>query len=105
MKQRLIVAQPAPASPPWPWRPGPSRAMSSSNPPTGTPSSCSLLFVAFTLGVTYWAARRTKSASDFYAAGGGITGFQNGLAIAGDYMSAASFLGISAMVFEKAMTA
>ena len=64
-----------------------------------------LLFVAFTLGVTYWAARRTKSASDFYAAGGGITGFQNGLAIAGDYMSAASFLGISAMVFEKAMTA
>ncbi|MDF0605049.1 cation acetate symporter [Neisseriaceae bacterium TC5R-5] len=59
------------------------------------------LFVAFTLGVTYWAARRTKSTSDFYAAGGGITGFQNGLAIAGDFMSAASFLGISAMVFEK----
>ncbi|WP_440027160.1 cation acetate symporter [Chromobacterium amazonense] len=59
------------------------------------------LFVAFTLGITYWAARRTKSASDFYAAGGGITGFQNGLAIAGDYMSAASFLGISALVFEK----
>lgn len=60
-----------------------------------------LIFVAFTLGITYWAARRTKSASDFYAAGGGITGFQNGLAIAGDYMSAASFLGISALVFEK----
>ncbi|MEN7430109.1 cation acetate symporter [Chromobacterium sp. TRC.1.1.SA] len=59
------------------------------------------LFVAFTLGITYWAARRTKSASDFYAAGGGITGFQNGLAIAGDYMSAASFLGISALVFDK----
>ncbi|KZE25924.1 cation/acetate symporter [Crenobacter luteus] len=59
------------------------------------------LFVAFTLGITYWAARRTKSASDFYAAGGGISGFQNGLAIAGDYMSAASFLGISAMVFDK----
>ncbi|OBU88139.1 cation acetate symporter [Chromobacterium subtsugae] len=59
------------------------------------------VFVAFTLGVTYWAARRTKSASDFYAAGGGITGFQNGLAIAGDYMSAASFLGISALVFDK----
>ncbi|HJV06268.1 MAG TPA: cation acetate symporter [Chromobacteriaceae bacterium] len=59
------------------------------------------VFVAFTLGVTYWAARRTRSASDFYAAGGGITGFQNGMAIAGDYMSAASFLGISAMVFEK----
>ncbi|WP_273431692.1 cation acetate symporter [Chitinibacter tainanensis] len=58
-----------------------------------------LAFVAFTLGITYWAARRTRSAKDFYAAGGGITGFQNGLAIAGDYMSAASFLGISAMVF------
>ncbi|MGL6072411.1 sodium:solute symporter family transporter, partial [Craterilacuibacter sp.] len=59
------------------------------------------IFVAGTLGVTYWAARQTKSASDFYTAGGGITGFQNGLAIAGDYMSAASFLGISAMVYEK----
>ncbi|GHD55380.1 cation acetate symporter [Jeongeupia chitinilytica] len=57
-----------------------------------------VLFVAFTLGITYWAARRTRSAKDFYAAGGGITGFQNGLAIAGDYMSAASFLGISALV-------
>ncbi|MES3025893.1 MAG: cation acetate symporter [Pseudomonadota bacterium] len=56
-------------------------------------------FVIFTLFVTKWAAGRTKSASDFYTAGGGITGFQNGLAIAGDYMSAASFLGISAAVF------
>jgi cation/acetate symporter len=56
-------------------------------------------FVGLTLGITYWAARRTKSAADFYAAGGGITGFQNGLAIAGDYMSAASFLGISALVY------
>lgn len=59
------------------------------------------LFVAFTLVITKWAAARTKSAADFYAAGGGITGFQNGLAIAGDYMSAASFLGISSMVFAK----
>ncbi|MBF0127451.1 MAG: cation acetate symporter [Magnetococcales bacterium] len=59
------------------------------------------IFVAVTLGITYWAAARTKSTKDFYAAGGGITGFQNGLAIAGDYMSAASFLGISAMVFAK----
>jgi len=56
-------------------------------------------FVIFTLFVTKWAASKTKSASDFYTAGGGITGFQNGLAIAGDYMSAASFLGISAAVF------
>ncbi|WP_455288113.1 cation/acetate symporter [Cupriavidus necator] len=60
-----------------------------------------LLFVVFTLGITRWAARRTRSASDFYAAGGGLTGFQNGLAIAGDMVSAASFLGISAMMFDK----
>lgn len=60
-----------------------------------------LAFVAVTLGITYWAASRTKSAADFYAAGGGITGFQNGLAIAGDYMSAASFLGISALVYTN----
>ncbi len=59
------------------------------------------VFVVATLGITYWAARRTKSAKDFYAAGGGITGFQNGLAIAGDYMSAASFLGISALVYSS----
>ena len=56
------------------------------------------VFVVATLFITKWAAARTKSAADFYTAGGGITGFQNGLAIAGDYMSAASFLGISAAV-------
>ena len=55
-------------------------------------------FVLLTLWITKWAASRTRSAADFYTAGGGITGFQNGLAIAGDYMSAASFLGISAAV-------
>ena len=55
-------------------------------------------FVLLTLYITKWAAGKTKSAADFYTAGGGITGFQNGLAIAGDYMSAASFLGISAAV-------
>ena len=55
-------------------------------------------FVAGTLWITKWAAAKTRSAADFYTAGGGITGFQNGLAIAGDYMSAASFLGISAAV-------
>ncbi len=59
------------------------------------------IFVGATLGITYWAARQTKTASDFYTAGGGITGFQNGLAIAGDYMSAASFLGISGLVYMK----
>jgi cation/acetate symporter len=58
-----------------------------------------VIFVGMTLGITYWASKRTKTAKDFYTAGGGITGLQNGLAIAGDYMSAASFLGISALVY------
>ncbi len=57
-------------------------------------------FVVLTLAITYWAAKRTRTAKDFYAAGGGVTGLQNGLAIAGDYMSAASFLGIAALVFS-----
>ncbi|OYX64295.1 MAG: cation acetate symporter [Sphingomonadales bacterium 32-64-17] len=56
-------------------------------------------FVGLTLWITKVAAARTRTASDFYTAGGGITGFQNGLAMAGDYMSAASFLGISAQIF------
>ncbi|MBX9634181.1 MAG: cation acetate symporter [Magnetospirillum sp.] len=60
-----------------------------------------IVFVIGTLGITFWASKRTRSASDFYTAGGGITGFQNGLAIAGDYMSAAAFLGVSGMVFGK----
>src|SRR6266540_987930 len=56
------------------------------------------VFIALTLVVTYWAARRTKTTEHFYAAGHGVTGFQNGLALAGDYMSAASFLGIAGLV-------
>ena len=70
----------------------------------GANISAVVMFMAFvlgTLGITYWAAKRTKTAKDFYTAGGGITGFQNGLAIAGDYMSAASFLGISGLVYLK----
>jgi len=59
------------------------------------------VFVMATLGITYWAAKRTKTASDYYAAGGGITGFQNGLAIAGDYMSAATLLGLTSLVYSK----
>ena len=59
------------------------------------------VFVIATLFITKWAAAKTKSAADFYTGGGGITGFQNGLAIAGDYMSAASFLGISAAVMAN----
>ncbi|AXS81211.1 cation acetate symporter [Dechloromonas sp. HYN0024] len=59
------------------------------------------LFVCMTMGITYWASSRTKSTADFYTAGGGITGFQNGLAIAGDYMSAATLLGLTAMVYTS----
>lgn len=58
-----------------------------------------LIFIAGTMGITWWAAKRTQTTSDFYTAGGGLTGFQNGLAIAGDYLSAASFLGIAGMVY------
>ncbi|MFT4563719.1 MAG: cation/acetate symporter [Gammaproteobacteria bacterium] len=58
-----------------------------------------LIFVVATLGITYWAAKRTKTTQDFYAAGRSVTGFQNGLAIAGDFMSAASLLGVSGLIF------
>src|SRR6478672_10921473 len=57
-----------------------------------------LLFVVSSLGITYWAAKRTKNTEQFYTAGGNISGFQNGLALAGDFMSAASFLGIAGLV-------
>ncbi|MDY0206728.1 MAG: cation/acetate symporter [Pseudomonas sp.] len=63
------------------------------------------IFVMMTLLITVWAARRTKSTSDFYTAGGGITGFQNGLAIAGDYMSAATLLGFTAMIYMSGVDA
>ena len=56
-------------------------------------------FVVVSLLITWWAARRTHSARDFYTAGGKITGLQNGLALAGDFMSAATFLGITGLVF------
>lgn len=57
-----------------------------------------VVFISLTLYITYWAAKKTKTAKEFYAAGRSVTGFQNGLALAGDYMSAASFLGIAGMV-------
>ncbi|KEY56857.1 cation/acetate symporter ActP [Serratia sp. DD3] len=60
-----------------------------------------VLFVGATLYITYWASKRTRSRGDYYTAGGRITGLQNGLAIAGDFMSAASFLGISALVYTS----
>ena len=58
-----------------------------------------LVFVAITLGISYWASRRTQTSKDFYTAGGDITGLQNGTAIAGDFMSAASLLGVSGLIF------
>lgn len=60
-----------------------------------------LFFVIMTLGITYWAAKRTRTTEEFYSAGKSVTGFQNGLALAGDYMSAASFLGIAGLVSTK----
>lgn len=56
-------------------------------------------FVSVSLAITFWAARRTRSAGEFYTAGGQISGFQNGLALAGDFMSAATFLGLTGLVF------
>ncbi|MEM8562382.1 MAG: cation/acetate symporter ActP [Pseudomonadota bacterium] len=64
-----------------------------------TAISLFLVFVVVTLWISYWASRRTQSSSDFYNAGGGISGLQNGTAIAGDFMSAASFLGITGLIF------
>ncbi|GED55975.1 cation acetate symporter [Brevibacillus formosus] len=57
-----------------------------------------LVIVLLTLIITFYASKKTNTTSEFYTAGGGLTGWQNGLAIAGDYMSAASFLGIAGMI-------
>jgi cation/acetate symporter len=57
-----------------------------------------LAFIAATLGITYWASGKSRDASAYFAAGRRITGWQNGLALAGDYMSAASFLGIAGLI-------
>ena len=83
------------------WAAGADLGQAQKQPTNWTAISMFAAFVIFTLFITKWAAGKTKSASDFYTAGGGITGFQNGLAIAGDYMSAASFLGISAAVMAS----
>src|SRR6476469_896163 len=63
-----------------------------------TPLIMFLVFIAITLGITYWAARRTSGTTAFFAANRQITGWQNGVAVAGDYMSAASFLGIAGLI-------
>src|SRR6476661_8317001 len=69
--------------------------------PNGVAITFFFVFIAVTMFITYQAAKKTKTTSEFYAAGRSITGFQNGLALAGDYMSAASFLGIAGMVATK----
>src|SRR3982751_5989617 len=76
----------------------PDRMQTSLGPPPTSAIVSFLVIVALTLAVTYWAARRTRSTREFYAAGRSIKPFQNGLALAGDYMSAASFLGIAGLV-------
>lgn len=80
-------------------------AMAAGQPMNIPAISMFFVFVVMTLLITMWAARRTKSTSDFYTAGGGITGFQNGLAIAGDYMSAATLLGFTAMIYMSGVDA
>src|SRR5512139_3055523 len=89
--QQLALAQAAPAAADAPMQTS-----------LGKPSAMSILFffiiVGVTLVITYFAARKTKTSSEFYAAGRSVSALQNGFALAGDYMSAASFLGISGMV-------
>jgi len=86
---------PAPVSAPAPAAPSKKKELKANKVIT---LSMFAVIIGITLAVVVWAARQTKTAADFYAAGGGITGTQNGWAIAGDYMSAASFLGISGMI-------
>jgi cation/acetate symporter len=69
--------------------------------PTVSAIAFFLLIVSLTLAITYWAAKRTRSTKEFYAAGRSVSAWQNGLALAGDYMSAASFLGIAGLVALK----
>ena len=74
-------------------------ASTSNGDPNYTAIIMFVLFVGVTLFITYWASKKTHTAKSFYTAGGNITGLQNGLAISGDFMSAASFLGISGLVY------
>src|SRR6266540_5610249 len=95
---KILLNQAAPAPTPTPAAPAIQTVL-------GTPTVSAIVFffmiVAVTLAITYWAAKRTKTSKEFYAAGRSVTAIQNGFALAGDYMSAASFLGISGMVAMK----
>ena len=73
--------------------------------PAGTAIIAFLIVVAITLAITAWAGRYTRTAREFYAAGAGLRGWQNGLAIAGDFMSAATFLGVTALFFTAGFDA
>ena len=77
-------------------------AAAASTTALGAPNSTAILFfiafVVLTLAITWWAARKTRSTEEYFAAGRSISGRQNGFALAGDYMSAASFLGIAGLV-------
>ncbi|WP_442958171.1 cation acetate symporter [Pinisolibacter sp.] len=99
MKSLLLGAALAAALPTVALAAGPDAGQLAKQATNWTAIAMFLAFVVLTLGITYWAAKQSRSAAQFYTAGGGITGFQNGLAIAGDYMSAASFLGISGLVY------
>jgi cation/acetate symporter len=81
--------------------PAPEVVQTALGKPTASAMIFFFLIVVLTLAITWWAARRTKSAREYYAAGRSVTGLQNGLALAGDYMSAASFLGIAGLVATK----
>ena len=81
--------------------PTPALAATAAQPLNIAAIAMFFVFVLATLGITWWAARQTKTANDFFAAGGGISGFKNGLAIAGDYMSAATLLGGCALVYGR----
>jgi len=92
------VTTAAPASAPVSAAPATAPAPAKVKPNRAITITMFMAIIVVTLGVVVWAAKRTTSAADFYAAGGGITGLQNGWAIAGDYMSAASFLGMSGLI-------
>ncbi len=77
----------------------PAHAATGSDGPNGTAVPLFLALVLLTLAITYWAARRTRSAKDFYAAGGNLSALQNGLAITGDVVSAGAFLGLAGLVY------
>ena len=105
MNSRLVAGLLALAASPLALAAGPAMDAAEKQPLNLHAIGMFFVFVLLTLGITYWAASRTKSTADFYTAGGGITGFQNGLAIAGDYMSAATLLGLTAMMYMQGVDA